>query len=549
MIAGLRRLLRPLIPERLIDRFRRAPEPHAALNVDVVVADPEEQERWREATPDTVRVVDPQHYGPGPRVPVQHPGALDPRDADVVAVAARPLAAAEAGDLLAPLFDPEIAAAVWGPASVKGFLAGRLPNVQADAIAVRRPAWDEVGGMPPGDANLAGLFARLAGAGHHLAVVPRPGVPRRQERIDPIRGVGAVVVLAAVPLHDVGGGFRGAQIAMELCRRGFHVAYVAQYTSGHSVELGLRFIHPRLEEYRLDEFDPEAFANRVETDRRVALVEIPSPPVWGVARRLSRSGFRLAYDLIDDWSDDALGGWWYRPEVEDQFITAADTLTASARLLVRSLQVRSGGRPVAYVPNGVNQNMFSGVPAEVPDDIPAGSGPLLSYHGSLYGDWFDWDALRAVAEAFPEGRMQVIGDEHGHPPVPPNVHFLGLKPQFQLPWYLAQAAVSLVPFKMNETTHAVSPLKAYESLAMGVPVAAPPLEPLVGVEGTFLDEDLPAAVRAALAAPPPDADQARADHGWAERIGRLFDALDLPLPGPDGSDIVVRERPPRTFTR
>ena len=82
--------------------------------------------------------------------------------------------------------------------------------------------------------------------------------------------------------------------------------------------------------------------------------------------------------------------------------------------------------------------MFSGVPDELPVDIPPGDGPLLSYHGSLYGDWFDWDALRAVAESFPEARVQVIGDEHGHPPVPGNVRFLGLKPQFQLPWYLAQ---------------------------------------------------------------------------------------------------------------
>ncbi|MBT8247812.1 MAG: glycosyltransferase, partial [Acidimicrobiia bacterium] len=218
-----------------------------------------------------------------------------------------------------------------------------------------------------------------------------------------------------------------------------------------------------------------------------------------------------------------------------------------ARLLVRNLEQRSGGRAVAYVPNGVNQNMFAGAPTRVPEDIPAGSGPLLSYHGSLYGDWFDWDALRAIGEAFPAARVQVIGDEHGHPPVPANVHFLGLKPQFQLPWYLAQADVSLVPFKLNETTHAVSPLKAYESLAMGVPVAAPPLEPLVGVEGTYLDEDLPTAVAAALAAPPLDADRARAAHGWAERVGRLFDALDIPLPDPDGSDIVVEERPPRRF--
>jgi glycosyltransferase involved in cell wall biosynthesis len=322
---------------------------------------------------------------------------------------------------------------------------------------------------------------------------------------------------------------------------------VAEYTSGHSVDLGLRFIHPRLEELRLEDFDPGAYAARLQTDLRVVLVEIPSPPVWNATRRLGRAGFRVVYDLIDDWSDEALGGWWYRPEIEDDFIAAADTLTGSARLLVRSLESRSGGRPVAYLPNGVNQNMFAGKPAEAPADIPAGHGPLLSYHGSLYGDWFDWEALRAVGERFPHARVQVIGDEHGHPPVPANVHFLGLKPQFKLPWYLAQADVSLVPFKLNETTHAVSPLKAYESLAMGVPVAAPPLEPLVGLEGAFLDEDLPTAVARALEAPPLDADRARAAHGWAERVGRLFDALGLALPEPDGSDIVVKERPPRRY--
>ena len=549
MTGRLRRLLRPLIPDRLIARFRPAPPAPAELNVDIVAADPGKRKRWLDATPDTVRIVDPQTYGPGPDAPVQHPGAVDVHNADIVAVAARPLAAGEAADLLAPLSDPEIIAAVWGAASVDGFLSGGLPRVQSDAVAVRRSAWDEVGGMPPGDSNLVGLFTRITRAGHHLAVVPRPGIPGPQPRVDPIRAVGAAVVLAAVPLHDVGGGFRGAQIAMELCRRGFHVTYVAEYTSGHSVDLGLRFIHPRLEEYRLGDFDPGAYVNRLETDRRVALVEIPSPPVWDAAHHLSRSGFRLAYDLIDDWSDAALGGWWYRPEVEDQFINLADTLTASARLLVRYLRERSGGRPVSYVPNGVNQNMFSGASTEVPDDIPTGSGPLLSYHGSLYGDWFDWEALKAVAEAFPGGRIQVIGDEHGHPPVPGNVHFLGLKPQFQLPGYLAQASVSLVPFKMNDTTHAVSPLKAYESLAMGVPVAAPPLEPLVGVDGTFLDEDLPTAVRAALAAPPLDSEQARASHGWAERVGRLFDALGVPLPEPDGSDVVVRQRPVRHFVR
>jgi glycosyltransferase involved in cell wall biosynthesis len=546
MIRRFKNLVRPLVPARWRARLHKPVAPPAGdVNIDVVISgDPG---AWIEATPETVRVVDPDTYGVAPEVVIQHPGRVDAGDLDIVAVAARALDGSEQLALLRPLADSDIAVSVVGTAQPEGLAGSLIPRIEVHAMAVRRPVWDEVGGIPVGDITLAGLMARVTRAGHHLALTPGPGPVTVAPRVDPITAAGAAVVLAAVPLHDVGGGFRGAQIAMELCRRGFHVAYVAEYGSGHSVDLGLRFVHPRLEEYRLAEFDVGAYLSRLETDLRLALVEIPSPPVLGATRRMSRHGFRVIYDLIDDWSDAALGGWWYRSEVEDEFISAADTLSGSARLLVRNLEQRSGGRSVAYVPNGVNQNMFSGVPTEVPADIPPGPGPLLSYHGSLYGDWFDWDALRAVAEAFPEARLQVIGDEHGHPPVPSNVHFLGLKPQFQLPWYLAQADVSLVPFKLNETTHAVSPLKAYESLAMGVPVAAPPLEPLVGVEGTFLDAHLPTAVAAALAAPPLDADRARAAHGWAERVGRLFDALGVRLPDPDGSDIVVVERPADRF--
>ncbi|NNL12291.1 MAG: glycosyltransferase [Acidimicrobiia bacterium] len=545
MIRRLKTLIRPLVPARLMARFRTPELPAGDVNIDVVVAT--DRERWIEATPVTVRAVDPEGYGAAPEAVIQYSGSVVADGHEIVAIAARPLDATDRTELLLPLADPEVAVSILGAAEPGGLAGTVTPRIDVHGMAVRRPVWDEVGGSPPGDVTLAGLLSRVTRAGHHLALTPRPGPVVAPPRVDPIDALGAAVILAAVPLHDVGGGFRGAQIAMELARRGFHVAYVAEYGSGHSVDLGLRFLHPRLEEYRLGEFDVGAYLRRVETDLRLAIVEIPSPPVLTATRRLGRAGFRVVYDLIDDWSDQALGGWWYQSEVEDEFISAADTLSGSARLLVRNLEQRSGGRAVAYVPNGVNQNMFAGAPTRVPEDIPAGSGPLLSYHGSLYGDWFDWDALRAIGEAFPAARVQVIGDEHGHPPVPANVHFLGLKPQFQLPWYLAQADVSLVPFKLNETTHAVSPLKAYESLAMGVPVAAPPLEPLVGVEGTYLDEDLPTAVAAALAAPPLDADRARAAHGWAERVGRLFDALDIPLPDPDGSDIVVEERPPRRF--
>jgi hypothetical protein len=74
---------------------------------------------------------------------------------------------------------------------------------------------------------------------------------------------------------------------------------------------------------------------------------------------------------------------------------------------------------------------------------------------------------------------------------------------------------------LNETTHAVSPLKAYEYLASGVPIAAPPLRSLKGMEGVFTGPELPSAVEAALAGDRPDRARALRDHSWEDRVVKL----------------------------
>ncbi len=70
-----------------------------------------------------------------------------------------------------------------------------------------------------------------------------------------------------------------------------------------------------------------------------------------------------------------------------------------------------------------------------------------------------------------------------------------------------------------------------------------------GLEGVHLDVDLTAAVASALNAPRPDAAKARRLHGWGERVGRIFEALDLPLPAAGGSEVLVRQRPPVRYRR
>lgn len=491
-------------------------------NVDVVVTTQSEAERWTAITPDTWRafvVPDPLPLLEAEGIEVHPPTGAE---SDWWSRALRVSGA-------------EIA--------VRGRIVTGIgePAVKPCAVAALPEVWSSLGTRDPAT---AALLARQAGL--RLAVVPTDCAPLAR----PIDATGVAVVLGVVPLHDVGGGSRGAQMTQELLARGFHVLHLHRFEVDETVDLGLRFVHEHLEEGRVEDLDVDALLARLPVDGpRLALAEIPHPDFLGPLRRLQGAGFRVVYDLMDDWSDSALGGWGYARTAEEELVAFADGLVASAPSLVRRLEAMTT-RTVIEVPNAVNTRLFGPASWDRPADLPSGDGPVFEYHGSLYGDWFDWGALRRVAERFPSALLVVIGDEKGHQPMPANVHFLGLKPQHRLPAYLAHTDVALIPFVVSPTTHAVSPLKVFEYLAMGVPVASTPLDPLADLDGVHTDGDLERAVEAALAAPRPDPEKARALHGWDRRLDALLAAAGLDrVADPTAVPVRVLERLPTRYSR
>ncbi len=125
--------------------------------------------------------------------------------------------------------------------------------------------------------------------------------------------------------------------------------------------------------------------------------------------------------------------------------------------------------------------------------------------GSTRG--IDVGQARAVAEAFPHGSLTFLG------PVAdparfaslerlPNVHFHGWVPREETNRVIAAADAGLVPHVRTPLTEAMSPLKLYEYLAAGLPVAAADLPPIRGVDERVVlgpvGGDLAPAVRRAL---------------------------------------------------
>jgi glycosyltransferase involved in cell wall biosynthesis len=333
-----------------------------------------------------------------------------------------------------------------------------------------------------------------------------------------------------VPIDDTGGGARWTQIALELIRRHFLVVFIHKFPKYERVDLNLSVRHPNLVAASLDGFRWERFEKQhaalLSARPVTALAELPLAGFLPLLEEVRGLGGVTVYDLLDDWAT-SLGGEWYTEASEQQVIETSAVLVATAPALQERLERRSG-RAVRLLPNAVNSFLFDpGRFYPAPADLPPGAWRAI-YTGALWGEWFDWELLLRTARAYPQAAVVVIGDYAGQcPDPPPNLHFLGLKAQRDLPAYLAHAQVALLPWRITPITQATSPLKVYEYIAMQKPVVAPDLRPLHGLPGVSLIQGAEAFIAEVGAAAYRRVDEEAAirfvnENDWQKRVADLL---------------------------
>jgi glycosyltransferase involved in cell wall biosynthesis len=188
------------------------------------------------------------------------------------------------------------------------------------------------------------------------------------------------------------------------------------------------------------------------------------------------------------------------------------------------------------VPNGVDPEEWLRIPPP-PEWFARLPGPRLLYVGTL-DSRLDVDAVTRVARAWSQGSIVLAGPlaDPGHLESlreEPNVAFPGPVPRDQVAALAHAADACLVPHRRLPLTEAMSPLKIYEYLAGGGPVAATDLPPLRGIAGPLVlappGGDFVAAVRQALAQGPmsePDRRRFLERNAWSRRTAEVL-ALSL----------------------
>ncbi|MEZ5402271.1 MAG: glycosyltransferase [Bryobacteraceae bacterium] len=263
-------------------------------------------------------------------------------------------------------------------------------------------------------------------------------------------------------------------------------------------------------------------------------------PFWRklALRMRERMGSSILYDMMDDWAHWSTPPLIGDPVIEDErhLFEETDVFVVTSRAFAE--RHKANRPPPLLIANGADYHFFhegksAGWLAEKPR-------PVIGYFGAI-STWFDVDLMTEVVKLRPQYSFVFIGQVHAVDPAEmrgsANCEFLGERNYRELPAYLAEFDVALIPFCMNKVVEGVDPVKMYEYFSQGKPVVATRMRELEHLNDILYmaatPEEFAAAIDRALDEAP-ELRERRLDYArkntWDERTGRILDAIDAATP-------------------
>ncbi len=111
--------------------------------------------------------------------------------------------------------------------------------------------------------------------------------------------------------------------------------------------------------------------------------------------------------------------------------------------------------------------------------------PILGYVGTI-ASWFDWEWVRELAINNPKAEIHLYGPLKVRVPtnLERNIKLFAPVPHHQLNEIYAAFTAGIIPFKLNEITNYVDPVKFYEYLAHDLPILSTPFGEMKWHENT-----------------------------------------------------------------
>jgi len=184
------------------------------------------------------------------------------------------------------------------------------------------------------------------------------------------------------------------------------------------------------------------------------------------------------YYCIDEWSQFSELDTDKTVEMENALCRKVDVVFATAMSLLNSRKKYNDNSFLAR--HGVDYEHFSitnYTQSNLPQELSSCSGPIIGFMGLIH-DWVDQDLILHIAQKQPSWSLIIIGNatvEIEKLENVSNIFLLGRIPYENLPNYIHHFDVAIIPFKINELTRHINPIKLREYISAGLPVVSTPL--------------------------------------------------------------------------
>lgn len=163
--------------------------------------------------------------------------------------------------------------------------------------------------------------------------------------------------------------------------------------------------------------------------------------------------------------------------LEIKALKNADLNLATSSYLKKLLEQRSGA-DIKFLPNAADIQLFEKAylkQLKKPEDLKNLKGKVIGYTGNIC-QRLDYELINFICKKNPTYNFVMVGPKNFYPHTKidleniENLIFTGKKDIKELPDFLAHFDALLLPFKSNELTRSIYPLKINEYLASGKPV-------------------------------------------------------------------------------
>lgn len=186
----------------------------------------------------------------------------------------------------------------------------------------------------------------------------------------------------------------------------------------------------------------------------------------------------VIYDITDDWTQAGF------PERERRIIREEDRrLSGLADLVIvcsKALEESHKGlcKKILLLPNGVDVEHYGPVSDMAEDRISRWPRPVFGYTGTIHPDRIDISLVIALARAFPEGSVVLVGPNFLRRRqrlsllAEKNIYLTGEVQYGEITDYMSGFDICIAPHLETGFTESLNPIKLWEYLACGKPIVS-----------------------------------------------------------------------------